>query len=177
MESRFAQIDISTTPSQLSIEQPQAQMDLQQPKAEIVMQTIPGQLTIDQSRAWEAMDIKHIFRRVEENAQKANNDVLNGIGRTAAEGDELMRIENGGSPIANQATRNSQLLNYDYNIGFVPPPFSVVTNYQPGKVNIQVETRPVINHSEARKPIIDYRQGQVDISMKQYPELYIDLSV
>ena len=100
MQSNLAKIEISTTPSQQYIEQPKAQLSLQQPKADMTIQTTPGQLNIDQTRAWESMDIKHIFRRIEENAQKGMNDALNGVARRASEGDELMRIENGGSPIS-----------------------------------------------------------------------------
>ena len=174
MQSNLAKIEISTTPSQQYIEQPKAQLDLQQPKADMTIQTTPGQLNIDQTRAWESMDIKHIFRRIEENAQKGMNDALNGVARRASEGDELMRIENGGSPIASQATRNSELLNYDYNIGFTPPPFSVKINYQPSRLNIQVNPNQVINNTVAQKPIIDYKEGQVSTRMKQYAGLNID---
>ena len=174
MQSSRAQIEISTTSPQQTIGQPQAQMNLQQPKAELSIRTIPGQLTIDQTRAWESMDIKHIFRRIEENAQKGINNALSGTGRRASEGDELMRIEYGGSPIASQATRNSQLLNYDYNIGFVPPPFSVKINYQPGNLTIQAYPKQVINNTVAQKPIIDYKEGQVSTRMKQHAGLNID---
>ncbi|WP_338449521.1 DUF6470 family protein [Niallia oryzisoli] len=177
MQSRFAQIDISTTPSQQTIEQPKAQLSLQQPKAEMILETTPGQLSIDQTRAWESMNIKHIFRRIEENAQKGINDALNGTARRATEGEEMMRIENGGSAIASQATRNSQLLNYDYNIGLVPPPFSVKMNYQPGHLTIQVEPKQVINNTVAEKPVIDYQKGQVNIRMKQNAELNIDFKM
>ena len=86
-----------------------------------------------------------------------------------------MRIENGGSPIANQATRHSALFNYDYNIGFTPPPFSVKINYQPSRLNIRCEPEPqVINNTVAQKPVIDYKEGQVSTGMKQHAGLNID---
>lgn len=174
MDSTFAKIDISTTPAQQTIEQPKAQQYIEQPKAEMTIQQTKGHLTIDQTIAWESMDIKHIFRRIEENAQKGYHSVLSGMARKASEGDEMMRIENGGNPIASQGDRNSQLLNYGYNIGFVPPPFSVKINYQPGQVYINAEPRQVVNNTIAQKPIIDYREGSVNTSLKQHADLNID---
>ncbi|WNS75088.1 DUF6470 family protein [Bacillus sp. DTU_2020_1000418_1_SI_GHA_SEK_038] len=175
MESAFAKINITGTLAQQTIEQPKAQLDLQQPKAEMIIHRSQGQLSIDQTIAWESMDIKHIFRRIEEHAQKGYNDLLSGIARTASEGDELMRIEHGGGAIASQAARNSELFNYNYNIGFTPPPFSVKINYQPGHLDIQAEPQKVVNNTVARKPMIDYQKGDITYQMKQQPSLKIDV--
>lgn len=174
MESTQAKIELSTTPAQQSIEQPRAQLNLEQPKAVMSIQSSPGKLTIDQTIAWESMDVKHIFRRIEEKAQEGYRAVLSGMARKASEGDELMQIEHGGNPLANQAERGSQLLDYSYNIGFIPPPFSVRINYQPSHLKIDVEPQKVINNTITQKPIIDYQQGQVHTSMKQHAELKID---
>lgn len=174
IESSHGSIEMSTTSAQQSIEQPQAIVRLEQPKAELMMETSPGYLTIDQTVAWESMDIKHIFRRVEENAAKGNNAILSGMARRASEGDELMQIEYGGNPLTSQGKRNSQILDYGYNIGFIPPPFSVKINYQPRKLNIYAEAKKVINNTVVQKPIIDYKAGEVHTSMMQHPDLKID---
>ena len=47
----------------------------------------PGKLTIDQTQAWEELDRKHVFKRIEEAAQQGHEDVMEGIARTAEEGD------------------------------------------------------------------------------------------
>jgi hypothetical protein len=174
MNSSMAKIEITSTPAQQSIEQPKAQLYLQQPKAEVKIQTTPGQFTIEQTLAWESMDIKHIFRRIEENAQKGYSDLLSGIARTATEGDELMRIENGGSPIVNQAIKNSKIQSRDYNIGFVPPPFSVKINFAPGNLKIKAYPKQVINDPVVQKPQIDYREGEVSTKVKQFADLNIN---
>lgn len=175
MDSTMAKINISATPSRQTIRQPKAQMHLEQPPARLEMRTTPGRLTIDQTRAWAAMDIKHIFQRVKEHAAEGRRSAMEGIARRAEEGDELMKIEHGGSPIANQAIRTSKLLNYQYNYALVPPPFSVKMHYQPGTLKIEAEPQRVINHTIARKPIIDYQRGQVNISMKQHAALDIEV--
>lgn len=174
IETTHGKIEMSTTSAQQSIEQPQAIVSLEQPKAEVSMETTPGYLTIDQTVAWESMDIKHVFRRVEENAAKGNNAVLSGMARRASEGDELMQIEYGGNPLTSQGVRHSQMLDFSFNIGFIPPPFSVKMNYQPGKLNIYAEVKKVINNTVDQKPIIDYKSGEVHTSMRQHPDLKID---
>lgn len=174
LNSTMAKIEITTTQAQQTIEQPKAIVNLKQSNAEMEMRTTPGQLTIDQTIAWESMDIKHIFRRIEEGAQKGYQDVLSGMARVASEGDEMMRIEHGGSPIASQAERNSKLLDYSYNIGFVPPPFSVKLNYQPGQVSIHIQPKKVENHTVSQKPLIHYSPGQANVSLRQHADLNID---
>ena len=175
MQSTTAKINIRTTPSQQTIRQPKAQQNLQQPKAQMSIRTTPGHLSIDQSRAWDAMDIKSVFKRTREAAQKGHSDALSGVARRASEGSQLMRIEYGGNAIVSQAKQKGHLLDFQYNIGFVPPPFSVKINYQPGKVHINVNPQKVINHTVAQKPVIDYRAGDVSVSMKQHASLHFDV--
>lgn len=91
------------------------------------------------------MDLKPISKRIEEFAQNGYNDWLEGLARMAEQGDQLMRIEDGGLPIADQAKENSEDPMLEFNIGFVPSPFSVKTNYEPAKVNINWQVnKPVI---------------------------------
>ena len=174
-ETTMGQIGISTVPGRMTIEQPPAEMHLEQPRAEVKMKTTPGRLTIDQTEAWAAMDIKHIFRRIKEQAERGRQAALEGTARRAAEGDELMRIEDGGRPIAEHAERNSRLLDFQYNYALVPPPLSVKIHYEPGTLTVDVEPGRVINRTVVRKPVIEYEPGRVDIYMKQYPS--IDISV
>jgi hypothetical protein len=174
LESQQAKIQMHTIPPKQSIEQPPAQLDLQQPRAELTIERTPGKLTIDQTKAWEDMDLKHIFRRIEEFAQKGYEDWLKGLERMAQDGDELMRIENGGNPLAEQTKRNGESPIYDFNIGFVPSHFSVKTNYEPAKLNIQWKVNKPINNTKPQKPIIEYEPGKVEIAMKQYANLKVD---
>lgn len=171
IHSTMGQIAMSAVPPRQTIKQPKADMHLEQPPATLRMETEPGRLTIDQSKAWEAMDIEHIFQRVKEHAEEGKQAAMEGTARRAAEGDELMKIEKGGNPIAAQAKRKSELFNYQYNYALVPPPLSVKIHYVPGTLKIEAEPQKVINRTVPRKPIINYERGRVDISMKQYPAI------
>jgi Family of unknown function (DUF6470) len=174
LESTFAKIAIDTTPPMLEIEQSPVELDLQQPPAEIKIETTPFKLTIDQTKAWEDMDLKHIFRRIEEFAQQGYEDWLEGIARVSRQGDELMRIEDGGNPIAEQAKENSEDPMYELNVGWVPSHFSVKTNFEPAKVHIDVKVNKPIINTKINKPIISYTPGKVTIELAQRNSLKID---
>lgn len=175
-QSTFAQIQLDTQPAKQSIEQPKAELDIQQPKAELNIQTTPSKLMIDQTKAWEDMDLKHIFRRIEEFAQNGRNDWLEGMARRRQDGDELMRIENKGNPLVQQAQRNSEKPPMQFNIGWIPSHFSVKIDYQPSKVNIDWKVNKVENNTRVNKPIIDYQPGTVTTSLKQRESLNIDFA-
>lgn len=176
LESQSAMIGIRTTKPVQEIQQPKADLTIEQPRAELTIQTTPGKLTIDQTEAWADMDLKHISRRIAEAADKGYQDSLEGIARRAQEGAELMQIENGGSPIAQIAKRNSEGPDLQFNVGWIPSHFSVKTNYEPAKVDIQVkENKPIIN-AGINKPIHEYTPGKVDISLEQRQSLKIDFA-
>jgi hypothetical protein len=174
LESTFAQIALKTIPPVQEIEQPPAELDLQQPPAEITIETTPSKLTIDQTKVWEDMDLKHISRRIEEFAQQGYEDWLEGIARVSRQGDELMRIEDGGNPIAEQAKENGEAPVYEFNIGWVPSHFSVKTNFEPAKVHIDVKVNKPINNTKVNKPIINYTPGKVTTELAQRNSLKVD---
>lgn len=177
LQSQMAQIEMTTNPAKQSIEQPGPDLDLQQPPAELHIDRTPSVLSIDQSEARADVDLKSIRRRVEEFAQNGYQEWLNGIARRAQEGNELMRIENGGNPIASIGKQNGKLLpTYEFNIGYVPKAGSVKIDFQPTKLDIQWDIKKPINNTKARKPIIDYQPGTVDIRIKQYQDLQIDFA-
>ncbi|MES1046900.1 hypothetical protein FOA22_20805 [Heyndrickxia oleronia] len=177
LQSQMAQIEMTTNSAKQSIEQPGPDLDLQQPPAELHIDRTPSVLSIDQSEARADVDLKSIRRRVEEFAQNGYQEWLNGIARRAQEGNELMRIENGGNPIASIGKQNGKFLpTYEFNIGYVPKAGSVKIDFQPTKLDIQWDIKKPINNSKARKPIIDYQPGTVDIRLKQYQDLKIDFA-
>ncbi|MED4988803.1 DUF6470 family protein [Parageobacillus toebii] len=174
LQSTFAKIAIKTTPPVLEIKQPLAELDLQQPPAEMKIETTPAKLTIDQTKAWEDMNLKSIFRLIEEFAQKGYEDWLEGLAQVSRQGDELMRIEDGGNPIAEQAKENSEDPIYDFNIGWIPSLFSVKTNFEPAKVHIDVKVHQPIIRAKINKPMIHYTPGKVTIDLAQHNSLKID---
>jgi Family of unknown function (DUF6470) len=175
MESIYGQISLTSQKPIQEIEQPPAEMTIKQPKAELMIQKTSGKLTIDQTQAWEDMDLKHIFKRIEEFAQNGYQDWLEGMARKSQEGDDMMRIENGGNSIAENAKISSESPIYETNIGFIPSHFSVKINYQP--VNLKVDwitNKPEIN-VKVNMPRHVYTPGVIRGEMKQWPSLKVEV--
>ncbi|SEA39523.1 hypothetical protein SAMN05421743_104206 [Thalassobacillus cyri] len=173
LSSQRAAIKIETQQATQSIEQPKAQQSIQQPKADVSMRQRPGKLTIDQTNAWHNLGLKSSQVRTRETADHARKSLLEGIARTSQKGDELMRIEQGGNPLADQATRNA-VWNFEYKPGGMPAYDLVALDYQAQRPEINItRNTPVIN-AVPQKVRHDYKPGKVDVSMDKYASLNID---
>lgn len=177
LQSTKAQIGLNIQKPIQEIEQPKANLDLQQPKAKMSIQTTKPKLSIDSFEMRESLDLKSSRGRTAEVAQYSKQAALEGLERKSQEGSELMRIENGGNPIAEQAKRWGRQPYSSLGIKFIPQPDSVKINFEPGSVDIQVEPQKVINNTTINKPIHNYTPGKVKIEMLQYPSLKIDWSI
>lgn len=174
MESQLAQISIQQTQGKQEIRQPKANLSIEQPKAKISIQTVPSKLSIDQSQAWEDMNLMSIRRRTEKQAQEGYQGFLEGTERRARQGSELMKIENKGDPLVGQAIENGYDGMKSLGITFIPSPFSVKINYEPADVQIDVQTKQPLINATTQKAEHHYQPGTVEIQMKQYEQLEID---
>lgn len=174
IESIKGQIGMRTIPATQTIEQPKPIVEIQQPPAEMHIERRPSKLTIDQTKAWEDMNLKSLPKIMEEFAQEGRSKAMEGAARRAEEGDELMRIEYGGNPIPGIVKRNSERPEASFNIGFIPSPFSVKLHYEPSVLDIQWTRREPMIQMEPQKPVIEYEPGKVDIHMEREPSLKID---
>ncbi|WP_404468962.1 DUF6470 family protein [Sutcliffiella horikoshii] len=174
LQTTFAQTELQIQKPVQQIEQPRAELSIEQPKAELTMRRTPGRLTIDQTQAREDMDLKSVGRRIEEAAQLGRQDWLAGLARVAEDGNEMMRIENGGGAIVRQAKRNSEGPPKEFNIGWIPSHFSVKIDYEPGKVDIDVKEQKPMVEAKISKPLHDYTPGSAQVSLANHPSLEID---
>lgn len=177
LESTKGQIGIQTKDAVNHIQQPKADLSIEQPKADLKIKTTPSKLTIDQTQARADVDLKSIFRRTEEFAQNGHQDFLAGIARRAQQGEELMKIENGGNPIPNQAKQNSQKPTKEFGLGFVPSAGSVKIEYKPAEVEVDVQINKPIISATTNKPVMEYEAGKVDISLQRRNDLKIDFEM
>ncbi|HZH62650.1 MAG TPA: DUF6470 family protein [Metabacillus sp.] len=173
MQSTQGMIGLETSLAELEPAQSHAQMEIQQPKAKVEMSQAPAQLTIDQTEAWADMNLINILRRVEQAAQQGKRDVLEGIARRAQQGNELMKIENGGNAIASQAKVNGYKPMYNMNIAYIPKPGSVKINIEPSRVNIDVKPSKPIIDVQINKTTGHYTPGQVHAYVQQKNNLEI----
>lgn len=174
LQSTFIKTGLNIEQPIQEIEQPKAIQSIEQPKAIMEIETTPGVLTIDQSKARADMDLKSISQRIQEYAHNGYQKGLQGIGRRVAQGDELMKIENGGNPIASQAKEDVKGEEKQFNIGWIPSYGSVKLQYIPAKININVEPQKPIISAEAQKPIHNYIPGKTTVEVLEKNRLDID---
>jgi hypothetical protein len=177
MHATYGKIGLNTENAQLEIRQQPAEQNILQPKAELSIHTVPGKLDIDQSQAFAEAHLKSIYALIDDYAARGKQEAMEGIARRAEQGDALMRIENGGHPIAEQARENSTPPPAQFSIGWMPKsPFSVKFHYQPAKVNIQWNVRQPQIEVRTHSPEYTYKPGRVDMNMKQWPSLDIQVA-
>ncbi|QFT90647.1 hypothetical protein FIU87_18545 [Bacillus sp. THAF10] len=174
LQSTSAQTQLHIQKPTQEIQQPKAELSIEQPKPELTINRTPSKLTIDQTQAREDMDLKSVGRRIEEAAQFGYQDWLEGLSRVAQDGNELMRIENGGGAIVRQAKRNSEGPEKQFNIGWIPSHFSVKINYEPSSVDIQWQERRPIIDAQINKPTHHYTPGSTEVKLANYASLDID---
>lgn len=175
MQSQMVKNEIQQTAGKLYMRQPQAEMSIQQPAASLSIHTAPARLQIDQTQAWEDMNLMSITKRNEKFAQEGLQAVQEGTARRAAQGRELRTIETEGNPIAAQAAVNSRKPAKELGIAFIPSPFAVDIDYLPAEVYIDVQTNEPVIDVQTKEPEFYYEPGSVDNRMKQLQELNIDV--
>ncbi|NGP44938.1 hypothetical protein G4V62_08185 [Bacillaceae bacterium SIJ1] len=175
IKSTDAQLGIHTTQPQQTIRQPKAEMSIRQPKATVRIQSEPASLQIDQTRAWESMGLFSVRRAIEKSADRGQQSALAFIGDIASAGDELMKIERGGDPLNRQAAEKHFMPQYEFNIGWIPEPFSVSIRARRGELSIDVTSHSPQINVEPQKPIHLYEPGSVRTYLKKAPTLSISV--
>src|SRR5699024_11755166 len=109
MQSQMGQIEISQTRGKQEITQPKAEPSIKQPSAEMEIGTTPSRLTIDQTKAWEDMNLMSVLRSSEKFAEEGATAIQEGTARRAEQGRQMMEIEHQEQIIVNQAISNSKI--------------------------------------------------------------------
>jgi len=174
MESQFIQLGFQIKKPVQHIEQPKAIQNIKQPKAKMEIETTKSNLIIDQSQTRAEEGFKPISQVAKETADLGKQKALEGISRRTRQGDELMRIENGGNPIKIQAKENSEKPYLPLGIGWIPSYGSVKIQYEPAKVDIEITPQKPEIEVVQRKPIHDYTPGDVSFYIEQKNWLKID---
>lgn len=170
--STAALIGIKTTPTNISISQPKADFEMHQKHAKVRVKTEPIEIRIDQRQCFNEAGLKDNKAFMEDNAQEAEQDLLQGIDRIVSEGNMMAAIENNTDAIVEIALNNSIKI-YDFNVDFVPKSRPQI-EFLGGNVDIQVDEGYVELKSKPNNPVIDVEVGGVEIYLRQNPELKIE---
>lgn len=159
------------------IRQPQAELNMRQEWAILEIRREPGKLSIDTSEAQANLDLRGPLRRMMDYAEYGQQKALEAIGRISMDGDLLASIEQrGADPIPEIAFaesgiyQNTEIIAAGSIIGD-----GIEIQYEPGKTTIDVQARGVRMNPEVKKPILDYRRGQIDGYILQKNSLKIEV--
>lgn len=176
IESFHGKIGIKIDKPIQKLEQKSAEISIEQNPAELAIERNPGKLTIDQTLARENLDLKSIFKRNDENAVLSKQKVMEYINKTVQEGNELMKIENKGQPIIEQAKRNLERI-IMFNTGNIPSQFSVKIDYTPSNIKIDWKVNKPDIQVQVNHPVHEYTPGKANIFVEQYPSINIDFKL
>lgn len=176
LESVMGRIAVYMTQGKHSMHHVQPQLKIEQPPAELEIERTPAKLTIDQTKAWEDMNLKHVFRLIEDNADRAEEEYRKGVARRVDEGEEMLKIEHqNANPIAEIAKRNLARPLGTPNITFIPSHFSVKTRYEKAKLDYDWKVNQPRFEAHYKSPVIEYEPGEVTVEMVRKPSLKIDV--
>lgn len=175
LQSHMGRIGMESTKAHLELAQPRAELSIEQPTAQMNIDTKDGVLHIDQTEAFAEAGLKSVKRVIQEHAQEGYQAFLEGMGRRANQGSELMRIEHGGNAIVQQAEANAYKALKELGLTFIPGPFSVQFEYERGSVDVQVTTESPRIEAHTRPVEVNYIPGNLSIYMEEYPSLEMEV--
>ncbi len=185
---RIPQIQFTTTDIQMNyqvqdavqrIEQPQADIRIVQPAAILEISTTNPILEVDMSQFWRDVGLKPTGELIQENAQKAYQDLLQGISRRMVEGRQIMLGAGKGYGV--NTIKSIAMENHGpkrpgpIGLDFIPSYNSIKVSIQPGTLDINVTPQKPKIVVQVNKPIHDYTPGKVSGTMVVRPDVEIDV--
>ncbi len=171
------QLGINYYQPNMKIQQPQADMRIEQPAAILDINFKKSELHIDQTEAFADVDQKSAARRTREWAEQAKQMLAQGVARRAREGDQMMKIENGGGAVAQISKQKSNPPMKEIGIGYLPKThFRVKIDYNPGEVDINVTPNKPRIDVTPNKPTIQHENWRADIYLQQKDSFDLEIA-
>jgi len=175
----YAKIGVETTPGRLEIESSRASLDISREQARISIHNERPIIEIDQYEAFASAGLKNSFDLLLSAKQEAYRNLLDYIGKTAADGDRFAAIEKGGNPIAEIAERDA-FPEHEFVMDFIPktgPRFNVrawTVEIDPGVINEPGIRNGVRTSFSPGKVNINYTPAAVNLYVAQKASIKIN---
>lgn len=177
MSSVLGQIGLQSNRPQMQIQQPNADLSIQQNHSTLKISKTASQLFIDQTEAFADAHLKGPLRSSNEFISKSKAKLAQFIAKTAQQGDQMMRIENGFGVIPRLAAVNSELYpERELNVGSLPRSTTQVKfDYRPSEIRLDVASgMPEINVKK-NAPRISIPKWQSNAYIQQKNNLSIQV--
>jgi len=172
MRQTYAQIGMDSSRPHIEQKQAPAELSIEQPGGRLEIETQAAVLEIDSSRAWSEIGRVPPLESGKNFAEAAKQAGREGTSRMAAEGDQLMRIENGGNAVSRIAKSYTTPPAEVTQFGFTPHSLERVRiNYTPAEVHVNYTAeRPRID-VKVNRPELTSAPWTTDIYLRQKNQL------
>lgn len=162
----FAKIGIKTTPYQFNMKQPRGEQYIKQEPAILNIHQPKGELTIDSSRALDAVGLGGTLKVSKRLADQGYMLGIQAIGEIARKGDRLAAIHLNQNQISQMASE-SFFDNLRLDICGPANFDNVDLNYQARRPEIDIKARGATHHYVPHKPEISFMPGKVNTYVRQ----------
>jgi len=173
VQSQKGKIGIHSERGQYEIRRPQPVLNVSSSKPEIIAHNRPGQLNVDNSLTWDALDggnIEAFWHRIySQYKQVAQRNIAQIVERGNQMGD--LRIK--GDPIPSMALDEFIEGAPDLQVFGEASVDNTKFQYIPNDVNIQFIPGKLDVKAQIQRPEINFHRGSVNIYMEQYPKVTI----
>lgn len=172
IETQPARLGITSNRTQITIKQPKATFELKAvpPRVEIVQPR--GELTIDQSRAWDALSVGSNLDLMSRIYSESWELGLEGIARIVDESKRFEAIHLGGNPIA-EIAHEQAFRELPISIPTYASNMNVDLNYRARPAEISAVRGRVDANIRKNAPEIDHIKGNIHFQMLQYQSIKI----
>lgn len=171
-----AAIGMESTRSRQMMESPRGEQEIVQPAAELNFSTTPSNLQVDSSEAWMALGKGPHMDWNERLYGQMKSVFLQNLSQTVEAGKRMAQITNSRSAFADLGRANMSRGNpVDYQLG-TPNFNNVKIEYTPSKVETTIEASKVEIHYTPIKPDIQVERGKLDIYLRQKNAIDIEVS-
>jgi hypothetical protein len=173
IRTQNASIGINADPGMQEIEQPKATFEMHSTPAQLSIVSPPGELYIDQSKAWDALGLSNFLNVLPRISEAAKQIALEGIARIVENGNRMAAIQIKSNAFADIA--ESQALEYQPAIDYLGEAsyLNVSERYYAHKPEIDVIPGRVDINTHPNPPVISYQRGKLDIYPTQYAKVEI----
>jgi uncharacterized protein YhjY with autotransporter beta-barrel domain len=171
INQQYGQLGINADLGTFDMQQPRPTMEITTTRPKLEQQTTPGLMTIDQSKAWDAMAIGPHLEVMNRIYSQAKDIALQGVARIVQEGNRLADILHGNAIADIAANYKFEFSEFDF---AGPSSFlNVSTRYIPAHTDLEVQDGSIQMNTQVNKPQVNYNRGKLDIYMLQYPKVVI----
>lgn len=173
VQSQKGKIGIHSERGQFEIRRPQPVLNVSSSKPEIIAHNAPGQLKVDNTLTWEALDggnMEAFWNRIYSQYKQV---AMQNISQIVEKGNRMGDLRIQGDPIPSMALDEFIEGAPDLQVYGEASVDNTQFDYIPNDVNIQVIPGDLNIDTQIQRPEINFHRGSVNIYMEQYPKVTI----